>query len=214
MLTPDKMRRFVSLSQGGRWMSEGGEPLGVTFGPDRIAQRPELAVKISQIANAWAVLEANMGACLGVLMRADPKAAIAMLSKVQTATAKSQAIREVGKAVLSDPDLKQLKELLKKFDAIGKRRNVVVHGMWGTTPEWPEHLVWAPPEVTTNTILGLLQEHLDGKGEDYLEQQKELFVVWSAHRFDELFDDIKELITDVVRFVSHQQMASFMGRVG
>lgn len=195
-------------------MSEGGEPLGVTFGPDRIAQRPELAVKISQIANAWAVLEAHVGTCLGVLMRAEPKAAIAMLSKVQTATAKSQAIRELGKAVLSDAELEQLKDLLKRFEAIGKRRNAVVHGMWGTTPEWPEHLVWAPPEVTTNTVLGLWQEHLAGKGEEYLEQQKKLFVVWSAPRFDELFDDIQELITDLVRFVSHQQMTSFIGRMG
>lgn len=191
-------------------MHASEEPLGVMFGPDQVTNRPELAIKIARIANAWAVLEASAGTCLGVLMRAEPKAAIAMLSKVQTATAKSQAIREVGKAVLAEADFVQLKELFRRFDALAKPRNDVMHGLWGTTPEWPEHLIRAPADVTTNTILGLMDEHLTGKGDEFLEQQKKRFEVWTADRFDELFSDILALIGDLGRFVAHQRMATAM----
>lgn len=193
-------------------MDDGEEPLGVTFGPDQVTQRPDLAIKIARIANAWAVLEASAGTCLGVLMRAEPRAAIAMLSKIQTATAKSQAIREVGKAVLAEAELAQLKDLFKRFDALAKRRNAVVHGLWGTTPQWPDGLVWAPADVTTNTILGLLEQHLAGKGDEFLEDKKKQFVVWRSNRFDELFDEILALIGDLGRFVTLQQMASIMVR--
>lgn len=188
--------------------------VGVTFGPDKVADRPALAVKIAQIANAWAVLEANSGTCLGVLLRGEAKASIAMLSKVQTATAKSQAIRAVGIAVLSAQDLAELKGILTRYEALAKRRNDVVHGMWGTTPQWPEYLVWAPPEVISNTAIGMLEMHMSGKGEEFLEEQKAKFVVWKAERFDDLFADIQQLIKDLIKFTMGQQMAHYAQKFG
>lgn len=193
---------------------EDEDGLGVTFGPDQVMKRPDLAIKIARIASAWAVLESNAGSCLGVLMRAEPRAAIAMLSKVQTTTAKSQAIRAVGTAVLPEAELLDLLALLKRFDTLAKRRNAVVHGLWGTTPQWPQHLIWAPSHVTTTTFIALLEHHLAGTADEFLEEQKRQFVVWSAERFDELFEEIKSLISDLIIFVAAQHRATTLSRMG
>jgi len=189
-------------------------PEGVTFGPEKVGHRPDLAVKIAQIANAWAVLEANAGACLGVLLRGDPTASIAMLSKVQTATAKAQAIRAVGTAILAQDEVTELKGLLQRYEALAKRRNDVVHGMWGTTPQWPDHLVWAPPEVISSMSIAMVELHMTGKAEEFIEAQKAKFVIRSAVRFDELFSEIQQLIKDLLQFTMKQNTVNLLAKFG
>lgn len=188
------------------------ENVGTTFGPKQLEHRPQLAIKIAMVANAWASLEAGAGSCLGTLLRGDSKASIAMLSKVQTATQKSQAIRAVGTAILDEPELGELKSLLSRFDALAIRRNAVVHGMWGTTPQFPDKLVWAPPEVATHTLLGMIDQFLAGNGEAYLEKQKSRFVVYGEAEFDSIVSEIEQLVKDLTLFTSKQHVAHLSQR--
>lgn len=188
------------------------ENMGTTFGPSQLEHRPQLAIKIAMVANAWASLEAGSGSCLGTLLRGDSKASIAMLSKVQTASQKSQAIRAVGTAILDEPELGELKSLLSRFDALAVRRNAVVHGMWGTTPQFPDKLVWAPPEVVTQTVLGMIDQFLAGNGEEYLEKQKSKFVVYGEAEFDSIISDIKQLVKDLTAFTNKQHVAQLTHR--
>jgi hypothetical protein len=192
---------------------ENGPQDGVLFGPDQVGKRPDLAVRIALVANSWAVLEAAAAACLGVIMRAEAQGTIAILSKISTATARAQAIREIAKATLTEPQLGQLKAMLNKFENLAKRRNDVVHGMWGISGQHPAALIWAPTEIVSSSMLALIDHAMAGTTEDFIEKQKASFVLYDAEKFDALIAEIAKVTQELTSFTTQQHTAAIQYKI-
>jgi hypothetical protein len=188
---------------------------GITFGGNEIAKRPELAVKIALVGSSWAMLEAHAGQCLGVLMRADSRSAIALLQRFPTATAKEQTIAAVAKATLDSEQLGELKVLLRRFRELAKIRNDIAHGIWGTDPRQLEALIWAPSSIIADTTLSIVDDMIAGKSPDeILAARSEAFELYDAARFDAVLANLAELTKDLVEFATLRHVAALTARFG
>lgn len=174
-------------------------------GGNRVANRPQLAIKIAVTANTWTSIEGHMAYALGAIIGTDHRVALAILSKVQTATAKSQMIRAVGTAALDTRIQPELDKLLKTFDALAKRRNKVVHGLWGTMDVEPDGLLWVPPDAPSRISLGLVAAMQAGNPMEMIRDILADAELWDASDFDKLNSDLDELLGMSVQFAAKMQ---------
>lgn len=177
-------------------------------GGQSVAERPALAVKIAVIANLWTSIEGHMAYALGAMIGSDDKVAMAILSKVQTATAKSQMIRAVGKASLDKRLEPELLKLLKSFDDLAPRRNHVVHGLWGTTDAEPDGLLWVPPTAPNKISLGLMNAMMSGDPMGFIRDALASAELWEAEDFDALIADLSGLASESVTFATRMMVLS------
>ena len=177
-------------------------------GGESVAERPALAVKIAVIANLWTSIEGHMAYALGAMIGSDDKVAMAILSKVQTATAKSQMIRAVGKASLDKRIEPELLKLLKSFDDLAPRRNHVVHGLWGTTESEPDGLLWVPPTAPNKISLGLIGAMKSGDPMEIIRDSLSNVELWETADFDALIADLAKLASESVTFATRMMVLS------
>lgn len=174
-------------------------------GGDSVAARPELAVKIAVVANTWTSIEGHMAYALGSMIGSDDKVALAILSKVQTATQKSQMIRAIGKAALDPRFLPELTRLLASFEALAIRRNKVIHGLWGIMESEPDGLLWVPPSAPHRISLGLVNAMVAGNPMELIQTALAEAELWEAPDFDDLNADLARLASDSVAFAVKMQ---------
>lgn len=187
----------------------------VTFGGHVVEEDLTLAAKIAAVGASWAVLEANAGYLLGVLMKADPTASIALLGRFSTPTAKKQTIEAVAKATLESTDLAPLKSLLSRFEAVGKMRNDIAHGLWGRDTRRTDALAWMPASVIAT--LGITMPEMMVSGVDVneiLEQHMRMIEYYDAPRLDGIIAEINALASDLVGFISPLAIAAVETRYG
>lgn len=168
-------------------------------GGDSVAARPELAVKMAIVANTWTSIEGSLAYALGALIGADHRVSLAILGKLQTASAKSQMMRAVGIAALEGEPRDELENLLRSFDSLAKRRNKVVHGLWGTKDAEPGGLLWLPADAPTQISLGLSSAMASGKPLELIDSVLADSELWEAADFDALitanrFNGIPEVL--------------------
>lgn len=174
-------------------------------GGEAVAERPLLAVKIAVIANLWTSIEGHMAYALGSMIGSDDRVAMAILSKVQTATAKSQMIRAIGKASLPPFMQPELGQVLGAFDALAPARNKVVHGLWGTTEAEPEGLLWVPPNAPSRLSLGMIAAMKAGRAEEHIKEVLSGSELWEASDFDAIIADLSRLASESASFASKMQ---------
>lgn len=174
-------------------------------GGDSVAERPELAIKIAVVANTWTSIEGHMAYALGAMIGADHRVALAILTKVQTATAKSQMIRAVGKAALDARLQPELEVLLKSFDRLAPRRNKVIHGLWGISDAEPAGLLWLPPDAPNRISLGLMAAMTTGSATELIGDIRSEYELWEAADFDDLNADLARLASESVSFAVKMQ---------
>jgi hypothetical protein len=126
----------------------------VSFDDDVLEKRPKCAVKIAEISNDWVRVEhelANMFAVsVGVSIptgidtwRSDPnKAAWGAITSIDSLSARlgmiTGAFEEAG---LSDELKLRFGKLATRIRKVAGSRNDVIHGLWGSTPKYPNDLV-------------------------------------------------------------------------
>lgn len=175
-------------------------------GGETVTERPALAIKIAVIANLWTSIEGHIAHALGSMIGSDDRVAMAILSKVQTATAKAQMIRAIAKASLHDSLQPQLLNLMRSFDELAPRRNHVVHGLWGTMASEPDGLLWVPPSAPTRISLGLIAAMKNGRPVEHINDALSDVELWESSDFDALISDLASLASESVLFATKMQM--------
>jgi len=146
-----------------------------------------------------------MAYALGAMIGTDHRVALAILGKVQTATAKSQMIRAIGKTALDERIQPELFELLKKFDDLAPRRNKVIHGLWGTMSSEPDGLIWVPANASTRISLGLVAAMRDQTVDELFHSVMSEVELWESADFDALNAELDHLAGESVAFAAKMQ---------
>ncbi|MFT4253550.1 MAG: hypothetical protein QM608_13820 [Caulobacter sp.] len=166
------------------------------------------------MANTWTLIEGHIAYALGAMIGADPRVSLAILSKVQTATAKSQMIRAIAKAALDEQFRPDFEKLMKTFDAMAPRRNKVIHGLWGVMDVEPDCLIWVPSDLPTRISLGMLSAMVAGNSREFLNDSQSENEIWEAADFDALNSDLSELASLSVSFATKMHAFDIAGKSG
>lgn len=111
---------------------------GVEFSEVALKTRPEHAAVLGRIFTSWSLIEVTVSSLLGLMMHAEPRAAVALLSQFNANWQRVKAVRKVAKEMLPDEDKAGFDALMKDVLSHAEKRNEVAHGLWGAHPDRPE----------------------------------------------------------------------------
>src|SRR5437868_14170003 len=98
--------------------------------PDRIEERPELAVLVPKAIAISAVIETQWGRLLAGMLGANAAPVIAMYQALSNASAQRHALEAAAKRLIS-PEHKELFDALVLIArSLAKERNRLAHGGW------------------------------------------------------------------------------------
>lgn len=68
--------------------------------------------------------------------------ALSMYLSLSGTASKNATIRALARKFLSVDGLERYDSLMKEVGKVARRRNNVVHALWGIAPEFPDHIIW------------------------------------------------------------------------
>jgi hypothetical protein len=151
---------------------------------------------------SWAHCEMQPGIFLAELCSNDPRAAMALLDRFGTLTAQVQAVQSVASAVLPENQFLDLKPLFRKYESVGKERNKIIHGLWGTSDNAAEVLLRCPPDAHVDMRQSFTENFLHGRAQDAILELRAFWEVWEIGDFQIVGEKIRELTQDFIA-VSH-----------
>ncbi len=104
--------------------------------------RPELAVLVARVATGWSRVELSFGHLVVELLGAHAHAGMKMYKALSGAAAQRAVLRAVARDRLPASLIDELEALLRTAKSVGSKRNDVVHGLWETSEQMPDALVW------------------------------------------------------------------------
>jgi hypothetical protein len=162
------------------------------IGANQLDSRPDFINAIGRCLTFWPYIEHHMAMILGVLMKADNEASIAVFSSIRMGRTQRDALNTAASVALSDkPEmLKLLNALLSTIEKAGEARADLAHGCWGilTTREdrvaWIDskhHGPWNTLAITKGVGHEGLQKHLFVWSlQDIADVQTQLEKCWEA----------------------------------
>jgi hypothetical protein len=116
---------------------------------------PELGLLVAKCNAAWASVEQGLGHFVADALGANAKVALAMLDALISTSAKIDAIDAMADIVLPSDhrDRPFYGAALKVYKAQAKRRNKLVHHIWGIeTKHTPDKLILTDPSAMTDRM--------------------------------------------------------------
>jgi hypothetical protein len=107
---------------------------------DPLSRRPEHAALIARIAASWSGVEFIMAHLLGIMMRAESRAALALYGTLSNNRSARKALEAVALAAVPKHH-PEIKKLMAEAKRRADERNRIVHGMWATAETMPDVLV-------------------------------------------------------------------------
>ena len=95
---------------------------------------PSLAAHIAVIAAMWSHVELGLGHLFSRMLSVDANIGVAMYQALISEAARDAALLAGAKEKLSEELFKDFETLLRQLKSPRRKRNEVVHGLWGTTP--------------------------------------------------------------------------------
>ncbi|UCI17869.1 hypothetical protein FJ970_22570 [Mesorhizobium sp. B2-1-8] len=114
---------------------------GYSTGYRVVLDRRELCTQIGVITNMWSMIEHELQLIYLRMLGRNAKAARIIYNAVPSDPARLQIVKRVAKEVLEPDDVAQLDKLLTAISARKKERNLVVHGRWATSADFPDALL-------------------------------------------------------------------------
>ena len=135
--------------------SEGVQSSGISWGPDIVLQRPDLALKIASIITNWVLVEDSLQFYYGLLMgeylpleRFDSgtttlppthPVAFQIFKEVESFRARTGLVDALAKWRLQEEDYNVLATLvMPQLNKAHRARNLIAHGHWGISANRPD----------------------------------------------------------------------------
>jgi hypothetical protein len=179
------------------------KPISFGFSADAIMQRPELAIHIGEISALYNEIEARISILLAALLGTEAKTVISVFIALQNDGAKRAAIDAIVSLKLNEPDQKRFREILKNIGLRYSDRNKAIHGAWGVSPQYPEHLLWS--DIRESTLLAVDLIRLSSPNDDkerqalLLSAQKAI-MVYNKRDFIEIGDRLRAAYEELREF--------------
>ena len=117
------------------------ESIPVDITRDAMSLRPECAVRVATVTTRWTLVEVQLGLLLGCIADAPSESAVAMFLALTSTPAKRGALDAAAEATNNNQIRTILRDVMKDVKAVGKKRNDIVHGVWGVSEKYPSDLV-------------------------------------------------------------------------
>lgn len=177
-----------------------------------IEQRPEFVSIIGKTLTLWPYVEHQFGVLLGIMLKAESGAAVAIFRKLRNATAQRDVL--LAAAISLSADLHPLfRAILRLFESLAKERADLAHGHWGVLDAEADKAIWieAKDHTPWNTLVLLAGEKGQHIGHDQL--QKDAYVYRLADVQD-VYDRVYELWRISFDFVGLARGSSAKGTYG
>jgi hypothetical protein len=162
-------------------------------------KRPKLAIHIAYIAQHWTLIDLLHGELLSILLGKDARFTTSVYLKLRGA--RPHALNAVAEEVLPEDLLKEFRQIMNKCRDVEGERNDVIHGMWATSEDDEDALIWVDPaahvkwraaravrtsrsKVMKEWARKAVNAHLDGglsyKEEDFIAIEKRIVQLFST----------------------------------
>lgn len=178
---------------------------GLGFNSISLLERPRLAAYIAAISALATNTEATMGSLMVASLGLDAEFGIDLYNAIENDGAKQSVMKTMGKRALSPQQYSDLIGLLKKVRERGPDRNRVIHGMWGTSPHYPDGVIWLDPREFMAYFAKLATARHKDTPPPIPPWQEAL--VYSEQDFKEVYQRLRTLLNEVDAFwkqVIHQ----------
>jgi hypothetical protein len=136
-------------------MPAGIEIDGISFSELALVDRPEHAAVLGRIFTSWSLIESSITALLGLMMRGDHRAALAVLESFKSNNSRVQAVRKIGNQVLDATLRDDFDALMKDVLSYAQERNAIAHSLWGSHKDQPEIVYRMPMTALSSRMIEL-----------------------------------------------------------
>jgi hypothetical protein len=125
----------------------------ISLRADALADKPDMAVLVSQIFAVWADIEFHLSLLLVQMLGADEHPAVAMYSTITSQYMQSRAVDAAARAALSGDDYQIFLAMVSVVESVRTPRNQLAHWLWGVCEQRPDLLAVADPKMIKTTHL-------------------------------------------------------------
>jgi hypothetical protein len=126
--------------------------------PETMSLRPDLAAKVARCVSQWSEIELHLGAFLGFLLHAHPRAAWAMYTKVENRAAQLRMITAAAEASVPADHFDVLSVLISSIlRPVMRERDKLAHWAWGHSDQLPDALLISEPAETLDGLMRVLK---------------------------------------------------------
>jgi hypothetical protein len=175
--------------------------------PLALREHPALSLYIAEITATWAQIDCNLGVILARMLGAAARPSMAMYSALTGASAQRAALRAAAEASLLPAHLEVFKIILLLAKRLGNKRNQIVHGLWGASPQVPHALVLISQDAivelhTQNSeyVASVSAGNPVSARESLVPLDLSRAFVYREQDLSELLDDITELYSNTRSF--------------
>ena len=115
---------------------------GWGLGIDSATAQPEMLRLIGRCVTMWPYIEHDLAVCLGVLLRSNTDASVAVFTALRSSRVQQDAIESAAEAILNQNDFILIRACMKVVATTERMRNNVVHGQWGNASNVTDGLIW------------------------------------------------------------------------
>jgi hypothetical protein len=183
------------------------------FGVSAIMKRPESSKLIGDCMAKWSYIETEMAVVLGILLKTESTALLAVFQILRRSSSQREAIEEAAKTALESHHQDLLTAILNVHRAIEADRNFLAHGIIGECDEVPDGILWIQP----SDIMALrIRFHLEHDFEFSEQERKDLAdkaYVYRNSDLQRIGNDVHDLwdIWFEFRSIAHYPTASGEG---
>lgn len=166
---------------------------------DILPERPELAVKIAQIAASATELDVRLGLLLSELIGDESGAALAMFLNLKSA--RRHALHAAAEFKLEADVLRCFNKIMNRVSKISSKRDQVVHGHWAYTNSYPDALINTHADQSMKYYAAILNLDLRNDGlqtlpSEVIPERR----IYRVEHFDDILQRLHEVKTEIVNF--------------
>ena len=170
----------------------------LSFDPNDLIERPELASYIAAITTSWNRVDVELGLLLAAMLGAQAEHAVTIYATLVSSPPLISSLLAIGKKRLNQGRYEELEKLLKKYRKISGKRNDIIHGIWAVAPGVDSGLVYLNPVEDLTFTVSFLNNWSNPEFQD--EANKRQYLVYEAHDFQHKLDSIYNIHKELRRF--------------
>jgi hypothetical protein len=133
----------------------------IKWGPKVLQQYPDLCCIVMEAISLGSQIEYNWSVILVDLLRAEPRAGMAMYEALSGGEARRAALRAAARTVLPEDDYLLLQAVEIAIAPARKSRNDLAHHIWGTSDAVPNALLLIDPAGLRKFEVGVATTNLE-----------------------------------------------------